>query len=833
MTSKLSKLKGGWRFLVVVMMVCTLASALMVTTAATPVAAATSITVTVSPDIMDMASTNCATVSVKNNAVTGSKSIKTVVLTLPANFSVASIPATTGWTVQSNTSNTVTWVASSSGNYIAVGATKIFNVCVNAPQCEWGSGYSFLVQTTDLSNQTTSNCDTVEVHDCPPAFLPEPLPCTSTSTPTICTQITHCNNKLDASSPTLYWSNDSGETWKNISLTQDTCTGLWCATIDITGTPDCTTIWYYFYAKDCAGYSAYSPAEAEGSPKTNHYSFKYTSATGPTINQFIMTAPAEKPDCFAGGSTVNVSWNVSAVCCPAEDITVDILFMNDSNIQKCLSQQLTSTNVSGYAVGNATVTLPMVNLNGSYLKLVAHDCCGCNDSDTAHYIQLPCIQSSLTMFDAITGWHWVGAGHTGSYSDRYSIMVTFNKELDPATVSASDFQVTNPTATITSIELHNNVGNGNSNGNWSVVFLNLAAPLATDATPTVKLVGNVSTLGYTGACQAVSCETLPNASVISEDGIAPMLTLSTTPANPTYNQVVTVTMTSTETLSEYCYNLCGLDKSDNVRVWVSSDYGPDSSVIMTPNPTSNGKVWTGTFVNTIPSDYEWRVEAEACQCLNPCDLWPWKVPQCAEASLIFDGFDFVQIHVCEGWNLISVSDTLLEPSISKAFSRFTSENHYGPVTKVCYFTGGTSGTWQASVLNPVTGLWTGTITTIDPGKAYWVWCDDGGLDLMMRLAPRSPVASVPSIPLQAGWNMVGIWDITHAFNDNLDVCFYFGSILTYEKNPTLWAYSCQRGWDGANLNTDHCDYDLHYGQGYWVSVNQAQPLYPITMGGQH
>jgi hypothetical protein len=408
-------------------------------------------------------------------------------------------------------------------------------------------------------------------------------------------------------------------------------------------------------------------------------------------------------------------------------------------------------------------------------------------------------------------------------------MVIFNKELDKTTVNASDFQVTNPTATVTSVEVHDADDlswGGNAYGNWSVVFLNLAAPLATDATPTVKLVGNVSTGSSSGTCGAVTCETITGQQVTCEDGIAPVLTLTTTPANPSYGQVVTVTLNSTETLS-YCYDLCGNRMGDNVVV--SADSVP---VYMTQSPT-NGKVWTGTFVNDVPAGTSWSLEAEACQCPNLCDKWNWKEAKCAEASLIFDGYDIQEIPVCEGWNLISVQDTLVEPSISKAFTRFMQapfgDSAYGTINKVYYFTGGTSGTWQCSVLNPVTGAWTGPITTIDPGKAYFVWCDDWDMHLMMRLAPRNAVSTMPSIAVKTGWNMVGMWDITH-YSGPVQAYSYFSSILTTEKWPTLWTYGCGMGWISTSLNVPlmmQIPVLMFPGEGHWLSVSADGTIYPV------
>jgi len=856
MTSKLSKLKGGWRLLVVLLMVCTLASTLMVTSMATPVLAAHTTAVSVTPDTITMATPQCEVISVKNNA---GNAIKKVEITIPQNFAFTSIPAMSGFTI-SNTSFKVTFTATSSGNYISPGATKLFNLCVRAPLCNYSQFFTkdqcFSITTTDTAsapNNVYTNCAYMQIMDCAPVFVEEEIACTDETFIPICTQII-TNSTIDPTTAKLLWSQDQGGNWSSDDLVFDSCTGLWCGNITLKSPKDCTEIWYYKTAADCAGLVGFDPDIAGDNPNLpeGHHSFMHSSSTGPTINSFTNTSPIL--DIMAGGSTVNVSWNVSAACCPAEGITVDILFKSrgeQGGIQKCLLTGNTSTNVSGYARGTATVTLPMVNTGDSILWIVAHDCCGCNESSLTH-IDIPCIQSDLAMFDAITGSG--GYGSSGYQNNRYSILVIFNKYLDPATVNASDFTVTNPTATVTSVEVQNV-------DLWGEVILTLSAPLATDAKPTVNLIGSVSTGSTLGPCQAAECETITGKQVISEDGIAPILTLTTSPANPGYNQLVTVTLTSTENLSLYCSGLCGPD-SGNPNIVVRALYYGDNPdpiddtndpITMTQNP-QNSKMWTGTFINTVkPGGLEWRIEANACQCEDPCDIWPWKLDLCAEASLIFDGFDWTYIQLCEGWNLISVPDTLVEPSIQKAFSLYIymPNENYGPVTRVNYFTGGTAGTWSCAVLNPISGLWTSTptsFTQIEPGKAYWVWSDAKDQILMMKLAPRIPSSSLPSISVKVGWNMIGFTTINH-YNAAL-ATEYLSSVLTWEKQAQLARYeNCGRpgslfnfgdgwyeeAWWSWNLATtvqekfgdELGDTPFMYpGAGYWLAVQSDGTIYP-------
>jgi hypothetical protein len=249
------------------------------------------------------------------------------------------------------------------------------------------------------------------------------------------------------------------------------------------------------------------------------------------------------------------------------------------------------------------------------------------------------------------------------------------------------------------------------------------------------------------------------------------------------------------------------------------------------------KIWTGTFVNEFDPDESWFIEARVCTA-EPEEDYPWKEQKCSRASLLFGAFEAYAIDLCEGWNLISVPDRLVDPTLKAAFSRYMEEDSYGPVTKVYYYTGGTAGTWQSAALNPTTGLWTGTITSIEPGKAYWVWSDDWDMTLMMRVAPRDPAAGLISVPLKAGWNMVGFVDISHTGQFS-SARYYFASVLTEELQSVLWEYrACQNGgqWLGTALwpvgytghGSETHDVQVRAGQGYWFSVSSDRTLYPTV-----
>jgi hypothetical protein len=71
-------------------------------------------------------------------------------------------------------------------------------------------------------------------------------------------------------------------------------------------------------------------------------------------------------------------------------------------------------------------------------------------------------------------------------------MVVFDEPLQPGTVQASDFTVTGAAGPLTINQaVYHSYQWGYDEHAYGLVFLSLATPLATDATPTVALVGAV------------------------------------------------------------------------------------------------------------------------------------------------------------------------------------------------------------------------------------------------------------------------------------------------------------------------------------------------------
>lgn len=160
---------------------------------------------------------------------------------------------------------------------------------------------------------------------------------------------------------------------------------------------------------------------------------------------------------------------------------------------------------------------------------------------------------------AVTGWTWDAEGEAAEDTNsRTTIMATFSEPLDEATVAASDFLVAD-LVTPSAAEVHG-----------VYVFLTISE-MATDATPSVELVGEVSDIA--GNPQTTGLIDT------AEDNIDPILTVGVDPSLGKDATVITVTVTSSEALT-------GLP-----TVEVTEADGDVISVTMTGTDTP----WEGTY----------------------------------------------------------------------------------------------------------------------------------------------------------------------------------------------------------------------------------------------
>jgi hypothetical protein len=657
-------------------------------------------------------------------------------------------------------------------------------------------------------------------------------------------------------------------------------------------------------AEDCGANSA--------SDETGEPGVGFTiDNTPPTVSD--LKVEVETPssfcqdDCLVGGKDANILFDYSDNCGP---LTAKIEYKDEcgDNQWKTIVDDLVLPGINGDDYAYPWLVPPTLQCcipdGGLDFRVTVTDCPGNEAVDTYE----TCVEAPLILVDCITGWcgEWQHAKWLPrNCNARDTIMVVFNKPLDLATVSISDFQVVGKT--ITGIDVYKDPDiSGDNGGIWqgyTYVYLTVTPLMATDAKPTVKLVGCVSAEDpnvepLCGDVEPIEC--------IAQDGIAPILTVTASPENPGHNEEVTVTVTASECLNEaylmigkgspndYNFNWCkpigwptdwwtqGWDKrvpnmpplpegcplgpypewgtipmdeqGNELRAciwenwydfdccqdahgcdwnWFAMDAEVDQACDrdMNMDTWDGSKTWTYTFYNRYGANFDWFVEVAGHDYSHWLPTYPWKHEKWTQESYLFWSGESDYIELCEGWNLVSVPWNLVDPTPAGAFG-IAGHVGYSGITKAYYYTGGAYGTWQYTALNPVTGAWTGTLTSIVPGKAYWVWVSPPWMDWMIRMVEPDPMSVPPTQTVKKGWNMLGL-TVMH----DADWHSYTPSIKSYliglrDLGPThLYFYdACEPEWirlhSGGETYWSWGDNDWPWGWGAWFWANADDSFGP-------
>jgi|GEM_PF-4931399 len=589
------------------------------------------------------------------------------------------------------------------------------------------------------------------------------------------------------------------------------------------------------------------------------------------------------PDPSTNESLPTISVDISDTKC---DVTKDKISLyvssKDDNPPFDPEDKVAPANFD-FADGTLTYTPSSPLVDGTYyVRVKAADCCwNWAEIDWSFEVE----SSPPMMIDAITGWTWTWGPRPQPRQThtRTSIMVIFSERLDPMTVQKTDFTV--DYATPIAVEYHDYYYANPNGHDYGLVFLTLATPLATDATPMVVQVGVVEDLAgnpcdkyYEWTCP-LDPPTLndlndpPPQTVRAQDGIAPVITVTASPEDPGYNETVTVTATSSEPLSAaylFLPTQAGMDRFGPPYDWDWDHLKPigwppywheDPVWLLYPGHDNGGwlvmtegatpYVWTVTFTNTFGPDDDWFGEVAAHDFTNwwqdmgddgywedyECVSHPkwWKHEKWTEESLLFWSQDAFPVWLCEGWNLISVPWDLVDPSVQGFFG-----GRYGSgITKVYYYTGGLYGYWQYAFLNPTSGYWSGSITTIVPGKAYWVWVSPPELKLLMTVVEPDPLTPPPTYSVVKGWNMIGytvLLDESPQTSPPQYIKHYLiglrhlGSTHLYYYDPCD-QYDDGPGWvrihsGGQEYHWSWYEEDMIFGMGYWFWAHDAASFGP-------
>jgi len=184
-----------------------------------------------------------------------------------------------------------------------------------------------------------------------------------------------------------------------------------------------------------------------------------------------------------------------------------------------------------------------------------------------------------------------------------------------------------------------------------------------------------------------------------------------------------------------------------------------------------------------------------------------------------------------GWNLISFPGAPIDGALDSVLPA----TH--PATDVLRFD---DGVWQIASRS-AGGTWEGTLTSIDEQHGYWVNSSSSqSIESLLSLQSVGSAAQLPTINVEAGWNLVSVIDLAQAAQNTLPTVAsevddddrgakaYLTSIdwsvaYTYSAKTRVWTrYTDSTACEGA-AGTPAC---LQNGAGVWVWANKSGTLIP-------
>ena len=169
-----------------------------------------------------------------------------------------------------------------------------------------------------------------------------------------------------------------------------------------------------------------------------------------------------------------------------------------------------------------------------------------------------------------------------------------------------------------------------------------------------------------------------------------------------------------------------------------------------------------------------------------------------------------------GWNAKSVPSDPVDPSIDSVFSNagvdmiLTYNDHQ----------------WSSATKDSGSGKFVGSLTSVHSGHGYWVHNNNFASQSVSLVGPVEPSAGSPpavvTIPTVAGWNFVGVTDVTRANTEGSDgtaiktANLYFGNL----KDTTPGGHDIVYSYDTTNLKFAEVAHGTNVttGQGLWIYI---------------
>ncbi|MDE2884998.1 MAG: hypothetical protein OXO53_07870 [Chloroflexota bacterium] len=176
-----------------------------------------------------------------------------------------------------------------------------------------------------------------------------------------------------------------------------------------------------------------------------------------------------------------------------------------------------------------------------------------------------------------------------------------------------------------------------------------------------------------------------------------------------------------------------------------------------------------------------------------------------------------EIELDPGWNLISVPGDPFNPAVSAVIGDLKADTVLG-------FQG---GEWVTAVKGE-DGRWMGTLTDIQGGYGYWVRTTVVET-IETVIPPVLPTSVLPTVPIVAGWNLIGVVDPEQHDTDTADARHSVDEYLTSLGNAWRVAYGFetqQNSWSKLLPKASPDPSMVENGRGYWLWNTRPGTLVP-------
>ena len=177
--------------------------------------------------------------------------------------------------------------------------------------------------------------------------------------------------------------------------------------------------------------------------------------------------------------------------------------------------------------------------------------------------------------------------------------------------------------------------------------------------------------------------------------------------------------------------------------------------------------------------------------------------------------DPYELKLNPGWNLVSIPGEPMDSDINAVLG-----DH--PATTVLTYDPSVPGGWLTA-LRGADGSFTGTLTDITAGRAYWV--QTPSFEGVKVDIPKQAVGAqiLPTISIAQGWNLIPILDVDGDFELNsadVDDYNYFGGLSEGSVTGIYTFNTITNSWSSV------AEADVEIGKGYWIYATDAGVIVP-------